>query len=77
MILEFYGYPVDFSEHYKVAVEKVTIADVTRVANKYVDKRNPAILVVGDQLEFEHNLSTSGPVTNLNGSIPEPPAVEE
>jgi hypothetical protein len=55
----------------------VTIADVTRVAKKYVDKRNPAILVVGDQLEFEHNLSTFRPVTNLNVSIPESPAVEE
>jgi zinc protease len=77
MSLEFYGYPVDFVERYKVAVEKVTIADVTRVANKYVDKRNLAILVVGDQLKFEHNLSTLGPVTNLNVSIPESPAVEE
>ncbi len=32
--LEFYGYPADYLETYKAALEKVTLADVTAVAKK-------------------------------------------
>ncbi len=50
--LEFYGYPPDFLEKYRDAVEKVTVADVDRVAKKYVDPSKLAVLVVGNQDEF-------------------------
>jgi len=34
--LEFYGYPADYLESYKAALEKVTLADLDRVAKKYI-----------------------------------------
>ena len=40
--LAFYGYPSDFLEKYKTGIEKVTAADVTRVANKYIDRPSSA-----------------------------------
>ncbi len=77
MNLEFYGYPADFVERYKIAVEKVTTADVTGVAKKYVDKGNLAILVVGNQAEFDRKLTDLGQVTTLYASMPGSPAVEK
>ena len=38
MLYEFYGYPLDFLERYRAAIEKVTADDVARVAQKYVHK---------------------------------------
>ena len=34
--LEFYGYPADYLETYRAALEKVTLADLTAVAKKYI-----------------------------------------
>jgi len=34
--LEFYGYPADYLETYRAALEKVTLADLAAVAKKYV-----------------------------------------
>ncbi len=48
--LAFYGYPSDFLEKYKSGIEKVTAADVSRVANKYIDTSKLAIVVVGNQV---------------------------
>jgi zinc protease len=71
--LAFYGYPADFLERYKDAIEKVTSADITRVANKYIDTSKLAIVVVGNQSEFGTPLTQLGPVTNLDIAIPPPP----
>ena len=71
--LAFYGYPPDFLERYKDAIEKVTPADVTRVANKYIDASKLAIVVVGNQSEFGTPLSQLGSVTDVDISIPPPP----
>jgi zinc protease len=71
--LAFYGYPPDFLERYKDAIEKVTAADVTRVANKYVDVSKLAIVVVGNKSEFGTPLDKLGPVTTLDITIPPPP----
>ncbi len=35
--LEFYGYPADFLTKYRAGIEAVTLADLQRVADKYVD----------------------------------------
>jgi zinc protease len=70
--LEFYGYPSDFLAKYREAIEKVTAADVSRVANKYVYPAKLAILVVGNKDQLGTPLSTLGPVTNLNIAIPMP-----
>lgn len=72
--LALYGYPADFLDRYKDGIEKVTAADVTRVANKYVDVSKLAIVVVGNNAEFGGPLSALGPVTNLDIAIPPPAA---
>jgi len=71
--LAFYGYPPDFLERFKDAIEKVSAADVTRVATKYIDVSKLAIVVVGNQSEFGTPLDKLGPVTDLDISIPPPP----
>ncbi len=72
--LAFYGYPANFLEKYKTEVEKVTAADVSRVANKYVDGPKLAIVIVGNGSEFGTPLSKLGTVTNLDITIPPAPA---
>jgi zinc protease len=74
--LAFYGYPPDFLERYKDGVEHVTAADVTRVANQYIDVSKLATVVVGNGSEIKPPLSTLGKVTNLDISIPPPPGAK-
>jgi len=71
--LAFYGYPPDFLDKYKSGIEKVTSADVARVANKYIDPSKLAIVVVGNRAEITPKLDTLGKVTDLDISIPPPP----
>jgi zinc protease len=71
--LAFYGYPADTLEKYKTGIEKVTAADVTRVANKYIDVSKLAIIAVGNESEIKPPLSTLGKVTVLDVTIPPPP----
>jgi len=71
--LAFYGYPSDFLEKYKTGIEKVTAAEITRVANKYVDQSKLGIVVVGNQSEITPKLDSLGKVTNLDITIQPPP----
>jgi zinc protease len=73
MTLAFYGYPSDFLEKYKTGIEKVTAADVSRVANKYVDPSKLAIIAVGNEPEITPKLNTLGAVTPIDITIPPPP----
>jgi zinc protease len=73
MAYEFYGYPSDFLERYRAGVEKVTTADVARVARKYVHPNTFATLTVGTK-EAGEQLAKLGPVTPINITIPEPGA---
>ncbi len=77
MAYEFYGYPADFLEQYRSGIEKVTAADVDRVAEKYLHPNRLAILVVGNDKEFDKPLSTLGEVTPINITIPPPPGQEK
>jgi len=70
---ELYGYPKDFLERFRGAVEKVSAADVNRVARKYIDKSKLAVLVVGNPKEFDKPLTTFGQVTRLDITIPTAP----
>jgi zinc protease len=72
--LAFYGYPADTLEKYKTGIEKVTAADVTRVANKYIDVSKLATVVVGNEAEIKPPLSTLGKVTDIDITIPPPPS---
>ncbi len=73
MAYEFYGYPADFLERYRAGIDKVTTADVARVAAKYVHKDQLAVLVTGNTADFDKPLSSLGPVTDVDISIPPPP----
>lgn len=75
MTYAFYGYPLDFIDQIKEGVEKVTKADVLRVAKKHLHPDALQILVVGKQEEFDESLSVLGPVNEIDIAIPEPPEV--
>ena len=66
----FYGYPPDFLERYRSGIEKVTTADVARVARQYVRPGDMAILVVGKAADFDRPLSSFGKVTTIDITIP-------
>jgi zinc protease len=73
MAYEFYGYPLNFLEQYRAGIEKATVADVNRVAGKYLHKDQLAVLVVGNPKDFDKPLSGLGSVTNVDIAIPPPP----
>ena len=73
-IYDFYGYPSDFLEKYRAGVEKVTAADVLRVANQYLHREELKVLVVGNAGGFEKQLAALGPVTPIDITIPSPEA---
>jgi zinc protease len=77
MAYEFYGYPLDFLEKYRAGVEKVTKADVARVAAKYLHKDKLAVLVVGNPKDFDKRLTSLGSVTNIDITIPPMPGEKE
>jgi zinc protease len=71
--LAFYGYPSDTLEKYKSGIEKVTSADVARVANKYIDVNKLATVIVGNESEITPKVDTLGKVTDIDITIPPPP----
>jgi zinc protease len=77
MAYEFYGYPADFLERYRAGIEKVTKADVARVAEKYLHRDQFPVLVVGNTAGFDKPLSALGPVTPIDIAIPPPPVGEK
>jgi len=72
---ELYGYPDDFNRRLRDGVEKVTRADVLRVARKHLDPDALTILAIGRADQFDKPLSTFGPVTTIDITIPEPKEV--
>jgi len=66
----YFGYPLDFTEKQKAGVEKVTRADILRVAKKYLKPDKVQILVVGKQADFDKPLSTLGNVNVIDITIP-------
>jgi zinc protease len=79
--LEFYGYPADYLETYKAALEKVTLADLDRVAKKYIHPDKLAVLVVGNGPEIKPGLEElkMGPAQPIDITIPMPkePSTEQ
>ncbi len=74
--LEFYGYPPDYLETYKTALEKVTVADLNTAAKKYIHPDKYAVLVVGNGSEIKPGLDAlkMGAVHNIDIAIPGAPA---
>ncbi len=74
--LEFYGYPANYLETYEAALEKVTVADLTAVAHKYVHPEKLSVLVVGNGAEIKPGLDElkMGAVMPVDITIPRPAA---
>ncbi|UCD51534.1 MAG: insulinase family protein [Phycisphaerales bacterium] len=72
MTFEYYGYPPDFLQQTKDRVEKVTKADVLRVARAHLKPETLQILVVGNPADFDEPLSALGQVNEIDVSIPTP-----
>lgn len=70
--LEFYGYPADYLETYRTGLEKVTLADVTAAAQKYIHPDKLAVLVVGNAPEIRPGLDAlgQGPIKPIDITIP-------
>ena len=73
--LEFYGYPPDYLETYKAALEKVTVADLNAAAKQYIHPDKYAVLVVGNGAEIKPGLDDlkMGPVHKIDITIPGAP----
>jgi zinc protease len=72
MTYEYFGYPADFLQKTKTNVEKVTKADVLRVARKHLRPDKLQILAVGRPDDFDEPLSVLGPVNEIDITIPTP-----
>ena len=72
LLLEFYGYPADYYRRYPAMLQSVTAADVARVAKKYVHPDQLALLIVGNQKEFDKPVSSLGEFKTVDITIPEP-----
>jgi hypothetical protein len=75
MTYDYYGFPLDYLQQLKTAVEKVTPQDVVEVAKRKLNPDNLQILVVGKAADFDEPLSNLGTVNTIDVSIP-PPAQE-
>ncbi|MBN2183524.1 MAG: insulinase family protein [Sedimentisphaerales bacterium] len=72
MTYEYYGYPEDFLQKTKANIEKVTKADILRVARKHLQPDKMQILAVGRPEDFDQPLSVLGPVNEIDVTIPSP-----
>jgi zinc protease len=73
MLYAYYGLPADFLDTYRADIEKVTTADTARVAKRYIHPEQMAILVVGNDKDFDKPLATFGTVNTVDITIPSPP----
>jgi hypothetical protein len=69
---EYNHYPKDFIFQYQKAIEKVTKADVLRVAKKHLDPASLTVVAVGNPPAFQKSLTTLGSVKPIDLTIPEP-----
>jgi predicted Zn-dependent peptidase len=76
MLYFYYGLPADFLETYRDNIEKVNGADVARVAEEYLHPDEMSILVVGNPADFDRPMSSFGELTEIDITIPLPPAEE-
>ena len=72
MTYEYFGYPADFLQKTKQNVEKVSKADVLRVAREHLKPDKMQILAVGRPQDFDEPLSVLGPMREIDITIPVP-----
>ncbi|HEX4495516.1 MAG TPA: pitrilysin family protein [Thermoanaerobaculia bacterium] len=73
---EYYGYPLDWLDRYLHGIEAVTPEQVRVVAAKYLHPEQFTIVVVGPSKGLDKPLSTFGPVTPIDITIPPPPVAQ-
>lgn len=73
---DYYGYDRNFSNILKKKIEKVTIDDIYRVAQKYLKPNELLYLFVGNKSEFIDDITPLGKVETLDISIKETKEVE-
>lgn len=74
MTYRYYGYPENFVFQFHDAIEKVTAADVLRVAKQYLHPADFSIVVVGNESQYGTPLTALGlPIHKLDTSIPPDP----
>ena len=73
LIFEYAGYPIDFLEKAKAAVDKVTAADVQRVAQTHLRVKDLKIVIVGEIKPDDPQLAPFFPVQEIDITIPELP----
>ncbi|MEP7367158.1 MAG: pitrilysin family protein [Acidobacteriota bacterium] len=69
---EYYGYPPDFLQKFRIGIEKVTKPDVLASAKKWLQQDQFITLVLGKAADFDQPLSKLGRVTPIDISIPQP-----
>jgi len=72
MTYKYYGYPADFLQKTRTAIENVSKEDVLRVAKERLHPDELIILAVGDAERFDEPLSSFGEVNTVDITIPEP-----
>jgi zinc protease len=68
----YYGYPEDFLERYQQKVRTLTAQDLLTAAQRRIDPAAIATVIVGVADDFAEPITTLGPVTELDITIPEP-----
>jgi predicted Zn-dependent peptidase len=71
---EYHGYPSDFLEQYQAKVRSLTTDDLLAAAQRHIRPEEMAVTVVGPTESFDGPLETLGPVTEIDITIPDPPA---
>jgi predicted Zn-dependent peptidase len=72
MIYEYFGYPADFLQKTKENIERVSKADVLRVAREHLRPDKMQILAVGRPGDFDEPLSVLGTLREIDITIPPP-----
>jgi predicted Zn-dependent peptidase len=60
-----YGLPLDYYNNYVANIDKITQADVQRVARQYINPANLAVVIVGDRKNIEAGINAvnTGPIS--------------
>ncbi|MBM3216094.1 insulinase family protein [Candidatus Poribacteria bacterium] len=66
MAVAYHGYPEDFLSAYTKRIQTVSVADVRRVAQQYLQPDALTIVTVGREGSFGRALSDIGPVTHVS-----------
>ncbi|MEE8482963.1 MAG: pitrilysin family protein [Nitrospinota bacterium] len=63
--VEYHGLPKSWLEYFRTGIQKVTMKDVKRAAEKYLHPDAMVMLIVGDKPVFEKEIAKAGPITVL------------